>query len=230
MAQNYANHETVTIEGVEYVSPDSCSFGDYGGAGSVGLANIRAIIADAGDSVFETSFGDIKYASEGSYFPFESEQELRDAIKAKRKPLVLHVTGDHSSESVYILKNSKLAHETLSALADYPSLNHEAVSTIETEWESEAWDSWIESDLNRKCWPEDDFPGYVDMSNDDKFEAYRFAMEVENHYPAAEYHGVHVDVDVIGDTYRKTIERMLAGETIDDINRKQWQSLYKAQA
>lgn len=227
---NYAQFETVTIEGVDYVNPTACTFGDYGGDGSVGLSNIRAILADAKDSVFCTSFGDINYASKGSYFPFESEQELRDAIKARRKPLVLHVTGDHSSETVYILRHSLLAHETLSSLADYASLDDEGVSAIETEWENEAWESWIESDLNRKCWPDEDLPGYDEMSMDDKFSAYRFAMEIENEYPIAELSGVHVDIDCIADAYAKTVARMIAGETIDDINRKQWPSLYKAQA
>lgn len=228
--QNYAQHETVTIEGVDYVSPDSCSFGDYGGAGAVGLSNIRCIIEEAKESVFETDFQTLKYASEGSYFPFEDEHDLRDAVKARRKPLVLHVTGSYGSESVYILRHSKLAHETLSALASYCSLDDDSVSHIEMEWESEAWESWIESDLNRKCWPDENPAGYDEMSNSDKFSAYRFAMDIENEYPVSEYSGVHVDVDQIADSYRATIERMLSGESIDAIQRKQWPKAYGASA
>lgn len=228
--QNYAKHETITIEGVDYVSPAACSFGDYGGNGSVGLSNIRAIVKDAGESVFETSFDDIRYATEGSYFPFESEMELRAAIKAKRKPLVLHVTGGFSSETVYILRHSKLAHETLESLADYPSLDDDGSSSIEMEWQSEAWSNYIESDLNRAAWPEDDLPGYAEMSDDDKYEAYRFAMEKDNCYPEPEYNGVYVDIERIKDTYRQTIERMLSGETIDAIHHKQWPAFYPAPA
>lgn len=240
MRTDYAKHETVTIEGVDYVSPSACSFGDYGGCGSYGLANIRYVISEAESmkgEVFETNFSALRYASEGSYFPFEDELELRAAVKQKRKPLVLHVTGDYSSETVYILRHSKLAHDVLSALADYPSLDDEASSSIEMDWESEAWDSWLRSDLERAAWPGNDEPesdeasaAYSAMSDDDKFSAYRFAMDVENEYPEAELNGVHVRVENIAGKYRETIERIIAGESLDDIRRKQWSSLYQARA
>lgn len=234
MAQDYCKFETVTIEGVDYISPDVCSFGDYGGAGSVGKSNIESIVESAGDSIFDTWFQDISRASEsdkaGSY-AMDSELELRAAIKAKRKPLVLHVTGGHSSETVYILRHSLLAHETLTALASYPSLDDERVSAIESEWESEAWDSWLMDDLEQAAWNDDDEPaGYSDMSDDDKRAAYAYAMEIENEYPTPEYSGVHVDVSRIKSAYRQTIDSMLAGETIDSLSRKRWPSLYAAPA
>lgn len=222
MKQNYGQFETITIEGVEYISPSACTFGDYGGAGSVGLSNIRSILASAekeGLDVFDTFFSDIERASAtekpGSY-AMDSELELRAAIKARRKPIVLHVSGGYSSETVYIKRHSLLAHETLEALADYPSLDDDAVSAIESEWESEAFDSWLLSDLDRAAWAPNDEPenddiaaAYSAMSRDDKFSVYHFAMETENEYPTPEYNGVHVDVKRIAATYRATIERII---------------------
>src|SRR5690606_17557566 len=54
-----SRHETVNLCGVEYIQPHACSIGDYGGDGSIGLANIRAIIEmarGAAGEVFETWF------------------------------------------------------------------------------------------------------------------------------------------------------------------------------
>lgn len=231
--------DRVTIEGREYVSPVACSFGDYGGSGSVGLANIRSILESAKDSeegeTFETSFGAIRYAAENPpcRIQLDCEEELRAAVKAERPPLVLHATGDYSSETIYIRADSDLARETLESLADYCSLDDELVSEIEIEWEHEAWESWLLSDLERFAWPNDSEPAeekqaaaYAELSNDSKFEAYRHAMEVENCYPEAEHSAVYVDAERIAKTYRETIEALLAGATVQELARKRWPSAF----
>jgi len=206
--------EKLTIAGVEFVSPGACSFGDYGGYGSTGLANIRAIVEspDAGE-VVTCYMGGLEY-----------DENVIAAVKAGAT--VLHAHGGYSSQTVWLRADSDLARETLEALESYPSLDDEASSAIELEWESEAWDSWLRFDLERKCWPDDAPDGYDAMPDTDKFSAYRFAMEVENVYPEPEYSGVYVDVDRIAATYATTVARMLTGETIDAIHRAQWPSVY----
>lgn len=206
--------ETIKINGVEFISPDACSFGDYGGAGSVGLSNIRAILADerAGE-VANTWLGSMEYSD-----------ELAEAVAAGA--VVIHATGSYGSETVYIRADTELAEETVAALADYPSLDDEGSSSIELEWENEAWESWIRSDLERACWPDDEPAGYAEMADADRFEAYRFAMELTNTYPEAEYSSVYVDIDRIAEAYADAVVRVLAGETVDEMSRKQWPSAY----
>lgn len=208
--------DKLTIAGVEFVSPAACSFGDYGGYGSLGLANIRAIVSspDAGE-VVNAYMGGLEY-----------DEDVIAAVNAGAT--VIHATGGYSSETVWLRADSDLARETLEALESCPSLDDEASSMIELEWESEAWGSWLRFDLERKCWPDDTPDGFDAMPDGDKFSAYRFAMEVENIYPEAEYSGVYVDVERIAATYAATVARMLAGETIDAIHRAQWPSVYAA--
>ena len=50
--------QNITINKTSYVSPDSCAFGDYGGAGALGLANIKDLLATT-KNILELSFGDI---------------------------------------------------------------------------------------------------------------------------------------------------------------------------
>lgn len=198
------SNETVTIAGVEFVSPDCCSFGDYGGAGAVGLSNIRTIVEDkrAGEVI-------------EAYMPFPGayEPEMAEAVRAGAT--VFHVTGGYSSETVYIRADTELATETLEALADYPSLDDEGVSNIELEWENEAWNSWILHDLERACWPEDQPAGYDAVTAGEKWSAYRFAMELKNEYPEAEYSSVYVNVERIAPTFAAIIGRVLGGEDVD---------------
>src|SRR5688500_9689956 len=100
------SEERITIEGREYVSPIACSYGDYGGSGSVGRSNIRSILESAKDSeegeTMQTYFSTVRYASENPpcSVRLDCEEELRAAVRAERPPLVLHATGDYGSETV----------------------------------------------------------------------------------------------------------------------------------
>lgn len=198
--------ETIKIAGVEFVSPDCCAFGDYGGSGSLGLANIRTIVEDerAGE-VCDAFFGSLEY-----------DERVIEAVKAGA--VVIHATGGYSSECVYLRADSELANETLEALENYPALDDELMSQIELDWESEAWDSWLESDLRKAAFPDwyfgDDTEAaenaYEALEDSAKFEAYRVAMESVNEYPVAEYSGVWVDVKRIAAVYAAEIAKLLA--------------------
>jgi hypothetical protein len=221
----------VTIHGRKYVSPGACSFGDYGGAGSVGLANIRSIVKSAGDSVHCASYNDFHRAADDESRAYESDEtaEIRALVASDAPPLVFNLTGDYSSETVFILEDSELGVETLESLESYALLDEEESSNIELEWENEAWENYIRVDLERAAWPEDEPAGYDGMSDSDKFEAYRHAMEVKSEYPEPEYTGVYVRVERIAESYRETVESMLKGETLDSLRRAQWPSVYARQ-
>lgn len=229
--------ERITIEGREYVSPVACSFGDYGGSGSVGLANIRAIVESVREQegeTFETFHQSVNRAGEDKQSPYalDDEIELRAAVR-NGPPLAIHATGSHGSETIYILADSDLARETLESLARYPSLDDDSVSEIEMQWESEAWESWLRSDLERAARPtseepesEADAAAYEAMSDSDKWAACRHAMECENEYFESEYSSSYARVERFAARYRETIESMLKGETINSLARKRWPSAY----
>lgn len=216
------SEERITIEGKEYVSPRACSFGDYGGSGSVGLANIRSIIESAKDSeegeIFQTGFSAVHRAAEEkqSHYALDDEIELRAAVK-NNPPLVLHVTGDWSSETVYIRADSELAKETLESIEEYPVLNEDLMTEIESEWEQEAWNSWVRSDLERAAWkgmeePEDESAAlaYAAMDDKEKQTACWQAMSDRNEYFESELSGSYARVENFADRYREIIESKIA--------------------
>lgn len=206
------SNETITLEGVEYISPAECSFGDYGGYGAVGLANIRYVVGEAGeDNVYETNFSDIKQAqSSFNFYPSEESDSLRAVVKSENPPLVLHVKGDYSSETVFIRAGSDLAKNVTESLEQYPSLDDDAASEIENGWEIEAWDIWIRSDLEDLAFPDDEPIGYDTLTDDEKFSLYREAMEAKNEYCIAEYSGVSVNTSLIADAYQEAAIRFLS--------------------
>lgn len=186
--------ETVMIDGIAFVSPSACAFGDYGGAGSVGLANIQTLVKEAGDKAVNG------YMS--SYW--QTDDSIVEEVRAGA--VLVHLTGGYGSETVYIRADSELGEETIAALADYPCLDDELSSEIEMQWETEAWESWIKSDLERECWP-DETPAEIEaLTDSDLFECYRAAMEAENEYPEAEYSSVYVHIERIAATYKANVE------------------------
>lgn len=94
-------------------------------------------------------------------------------------------------------------------MESYPSFDDELMSEIEMDWESEAWESWLKSDLLRTL-PEDTQESVDKLTNDDIFECYREAMDETNTYPEAEYSGVSVDVDRIKESFLAHITRKLS--------------------
>jgi hypothetical protein len=211
--------ETVTICGVEYVRPDACTFGDYGGYGSYGLANIRSVIADAGESVAGCTFNGVQNADDSRFYPRYAntdETSIREEVRLGTK--VLHATGDFGSETVWLRKDWEQTAEILEALESYPSLDDDKVSQIELDWENEAWESWLKYDLIRAAFPwgeaaDDLLRDLVEEAPDGQlFEAYRDACEETNTYPEAEYSGVHVDVDRIKDAFRAAVLKVTVKE------------------
>lgn len=214
-----------TIEGIKYVSLSALSFGDYGGAGNVGRANIDVVLGEA-ETCDEISFSllrDIQSCMKhndgnaevacllacsydgGNFFPDNAAYSLPDAF---------HVTGDFSSECIYLREDRW--EEELASLEDYPVLNDEKVSEIELQWESEAFDDWAEHDLIGTL-PEEAQDKLWDMDNAARneltWEAYRAAMETENEYPTPEYNGSHIPVDRIKEAFASFVGAALRGDS-----------------
>jgi hypothetical protein len=80
-------------------------------------------------------------------------------------PLVYDIIGGYNLHSIVchvdILKDEQIS-ELLEGLENYPLMNEESHSELESTLESESWDGWIKSDLKRVLdeseidYPEDD--------------------------------------------------------------------------
>lgn len=199
--------ERVEIFGRAYVSHDSFTFGDYGGAGSVGLANIR-VIRETFEDAPEMSYRDLENLSQ---FPQHADDDLVSLFKSDNPPKAFICSGSYSSETAYLLEDDEQTEDLISAVSDYPSLSDDEVTKVEMEWEEEAWESWLKSDLIREAFDDDDEQDQVSELDDDTlFECYRDAMEERNEYPTPEYNGVHVDIKRIASTFAGIVRDRMA--------------------
>jgi hypothetical protein len=199
--------QSIKIGDLEYISNDALTFGDYGGFGSAGLANIEVMIEDHKESIVCTNMQRLSDAAQSHLANYE--QELINEITST-KPEVIETHGDYSSRQVWIRKDVDKVEGYTDRLENYPCLDEEKMSEIELDWEVEAWNDWLKSDLIRSL--PDEIEELIDDMNDDKlFSLYRQAMEECNEYPTAEYSGVYVDVNRISETFGKLIVEAVDG-------------------
>jgi hypothetical protein len=208
--------EKLLVEGVEYVSDSCFVYGDYGGAGSLGVANVRHLKENfdwmgIGMSQIEPEklAGEFKYRLR--YYGVDEVQahlETGDPL-----PDVLLAEGQFGSVQAWLRADAEGADEIMAAMADYPVLDDQELSKVEMEWEQEAWDGWLRSDLMKTLRYD-----YFDEADEDEdksleeradeqltdaqlFEAYRAAMDECNVYPTPELNGVHIPVERIAGSF-----------------------------
>ena len=205
--------DETTKYGHKYVSPHALGYGDYGGAGSVGVANVRAILNDEEfkDSIFQAGYN--QWERIGGIHEWDTDcGDLFDTpenFQCKDPPKVVHLTGAYGSNTLWLLECEE-TEDIIASLADYPLLDEDLHSQVELEWEEEAWDSWTRSELY------DGLPEELQEAIDDKkptdgklYEAYRLAMESTNTYPVSEQAGVYIDTKRIQDEYENNIRTIL---------------------
>lgn len=192
--------ESMKIGDLEYVSHDALTFGDYGGFGSAGLANIEIIAEAHKESTIQCGMQALHDAT--SHLA-RYEKELIDEITAT-KPEVIDVYGDYSYRQVWIRKDIDEQEKYTNRLENYPCLDEGKMTEIELDWEYKAWNDWLKSDLISSL---PDGIQYLvdDMDNNQLFSLYRQVMEECNEYPEVEYDGVYVDVDRISETFGKLV-------------------------
>ena len=210
MANRYnSSYDSIKIDGREYVTFDAFSFGDYGGYGSIGLSNIRYVANQCEGHVLEMGADTLRYISEGCPC---SLGESEAAEEASERPWAILAYGSYGGQQMWVRKaiafrlssHGFRGNTWAKQLENYPSLDDEGSSEVEMEWECEAWDSWLRSDLLSTL-PDDDGTGEFEstreaaeaLSDSELFECYRDAMDETNTYPEAENSGVSVDVDRI---------------------------------
>jgi hypothetical protein len=205
--------ETIRIDGRIYVTHDCWTFGDYGGAGSIGLSNIRYIVAQCEGRVIECGANTLRHISEGCPYGLGAK-ELAE-IRAER-PWAIRTYGDYGSQRVWVRKAIAMRLSShgfqgdtwIERMEGYPSLDEDGSSQIEMEWESEAWKSWLKHDLLITL--SDDLQEKSEpLSDDTLFEIYRQAMDECEEYPEAENSGVYVPVERIAPTFSALIAEHL---------------------
>ena len=201
--------------GTVYVSCVCLSVGDYGGSGTIGHANIRALIGE--DSEYELTQEQEHYSSwYNDYYPPEPTAEAVELI------------GNFGCGSVWIRAHVWIKLE-LDCLLEYPLLNEELEGEIRLEWEEKAWGEAggardelfdkIEKITRAKCAHDDrggfQFNGELFVEIWDsipeeereaaEWRAYRAAMEETNTYAEPEYESSHINVDRIFETFVRNI-------------------------
>lgn len=209
--------EKITLpDGSTWLSNGALTIGDYGGAGDVGLANLRVLKEEYAGRIEQYAAGEWRDAEEDGYAldfvtrDYRLIDVPRNLCPGADVDAVL-VYYDYGGEQIF-LRDSEAARETMRALDNYPCLDDEEVSRVEMEWEQEAWESWLRSDLVRTLDEEvqDKLDEYApDEAEEILRESYHAAMEICNEYPTPEYSGVHVNVDRIAKTFgEQVLERI----------------------
>ena len=129
--------ENLKIGNRTFAALPACSFGDYGGDSSVGLANIRELRKQFADRMIVDSFD--SWFSDGTPKTVYVNREWVDRDPAEFDGVSLIVLeGGYSSESAYLDIDCDEYQDIAASLENYPALNDEAVSEVELEWENDA--------------------------------------------------------------------------------------------
>ena len=211
--------------GNEWLTDDCLTVGDYGGAGSVGAANLRWL-EEKGN------------VCSPSGMHIDSHNRLRFSDSESSDFSVVFYHSSYSYKRAFIRLSGEQADaeiiEATQTLENYPLYDEQVLSEIECEWEEEAWEDYIRSDLlhgfgeNLICYIEDRvFPFDFPSADSLYWECYREAMEEHNEYPEPEYMTAHVDTDKIKDTFKRLVLEKLRERNRTRLNawRKNWLAL-----
>lgn len=116
----------VTEGGIQWVSHDLLAVGDYGGAGSVGEANLRYLRC-------EFDFESAHLIS--SFINVDGNLEACPPESAATRVLILY----ESFGSVTAFLHPEIADRILESLENYPVLDDQILTEVETEWEKKAF-------------------------------------------------------------------------------------------
>ena len=196
--------EEVNIGLVTYVSHPALTFGDYGGGGSVAIANFRCIDAFLDEHEDDVDIANITY----EHFRRACEDRLWSDDDEVAGVTVIKLRGSWGSRTYWVCKGVyDELDEMIDGLESYPLIDDEEHSQVEIEWEREAFDDYADSDLERTLGEEVE-QCYDNLTLDQRFEAYRAAMEEMNEYPVPEYSGSYIPTERIADCYAKHLKEM----------------------
>lgn len=174
--------------GTRWISCDPLTSGDYGGAGSVGVANQRELH---------------RHAERPDWFEGDPDDETAH----------VEMERDRWSVTAWCLDTAANRELLRGLVENYSLLDDESMSAVEAEWELEALRGWALDDIGREldkdygdAWRDhwDSLPsgigeGEPDHSGPSRYGIYHAAMEVENQCAESEYNGVSIPIGTIID-------------------------------
>ena len=207
--------ETLNIGNRTFAALPACSFGDYGGDGSVGLANIRELRKQFADRMAVDSFD--SWFTDG-----KPKRVFRNLIWTDRDPAefdgvsLIVLEGSHSSESAYLDIDCDEYQDIAASLENYPALNDEAVSEVKLEWEDaaiveccrdigrELSDDYLTSD-DEDCATLEDV--WQELDAEKQAEIVRQAMQDGNIYASVEYSSSFVSASDVAPYVRAILQK-----------------------
>ena len=193
----------------------ACSFGDYGGDSSVGLANIRYLREQFADRMVEDSFS--SWHSDGTPKTVYVNREWVDRPESDFDGVSLIVLeGSYNSESAYLDVDCAEYQDIAASLENYPALNDEAVSEVELEWENDAIveccrdigrelsDDYLTSDDNDFATLQD---VWDDLDADKQLEIARQGMRDGNIYASVEYSSSYISASDVAPYVRAIMQK-----------------------
>ena len=136
----------VLANGIEYISCNYLSFGDYDNSCAVERANVRYLkeLDELKESIDSWS---MESWERGDYHSNEKDSfGLYKWLPIETDAKLVECYGSYNSIQLWVRKDVWKELE-LDSLEDYCSLNDEMVSEIEMEMEDEAWENNVKSDL-----------------------------------------------------------------------------------
>ena len=128
--------ETLKIGNRTFAALPACSFGDYGGDGSVGL---RTSVNCGNSSLIAWSLIRLIH---GFRMARRNRTSTAHGLIARNRIFdgvsLIVLEGSYNSESAYLDIDCDEYQDIAASLENYPALNDEAVSEVELEWEDDA--------------------------------------------------------------------------------------------
>ena len=207
--------ETLKIGNRTFAALPACSFGDYGGDGSVGLANIRELRKQFSDRMITDSFD--SWFSDGTPKTVYVDRAWIDRPESDFDGVSLIVLeGSYNSESAYLDIDCDEYQDIAASLENYPALNDEAVSEVELEWEDDAIvecchdvgrelsSDYLTGDDEDRATLED---VWHELNAEKQAEIVRQAMQDGNVYASVEYSSSYISADELAPYVRAILQK-----------------------
>jgi len=196
-----------------YVTHSLLSWGHYGGAGSIGLANLRYL---------ERRFGQHMVVGHGLLQDMiEGDVDFRLDVgmgahhgKALVAPLLIIAGHGGQDGQTAWLKMRHSADEILQGLENYPVLDDEILAEVEEEWLVEALEDYELPERLQEAL--DALP--LDIQTELVRRAYREACEEANYQAEPEYSGMYIDWDKLGKYFINEFEMWFPDTIGEDMN------------
>lgn len=191
--------EKLIINGRTFVEVPATSYGDYGGDGSVGRANLNILRDQFKNRMVVNSYsvfddeGRVSQRLVGS--PSGYVWEDVPSSEYDGVDLVI-LEGDYSSESAYLAEDCEEFNDIISALATYPVLDDDELAKVEFDWRYEAIRECVR-DLSREMRQHGETieEMYDALNQEQAEELIRQAMSAGNIEPHYEYSSAYISAD-----------------------------------